>query len=83
MSVCVVNVHEKEDLEVLVEGIEEGKEVDVYTVTGRDVAVTNIDGKEEVRVEDSEWDGQGTYRFKKHSLTMLRWRYSDSRTTIK
>ena len=74
VSVCVVNVHLEEDMEVAFEGVEKGREIEVYTVTGGNVMVTNVEGKEEVRVTESRWDGEGNFTFGKHSLTMLRWR---------
>ena len=73
VSVGVVNVHESKDFETTVEGVPEA-EIKVYTVNGSGVSVTNMKGKEEVGVQESVWDGKGTYTFPKHSLTMLRWK---------
>jgi alpha-N-arabinofuranosidase len=72
VNVAVVNINEEKDLESKVEGAT--GEVEVFTVTGADVSVTNMKGKEEVAVVESTWSGEGTYVFPKHSLTLLRWK---------
>jgi alpha-L-arabinofuranosidase len=72
VNTVVVNVHEERDFETEVVGV--GGKVEVFTVTGRDVNVTNMDGKEEVGVTETRWDGKGKYRFGKHSMTMMRWK---------
>ena len=73
VSVCVVNVHEGKDFEVdLKVGV--AGEVQVYTVSGDNVWVTNMKGKEEVGIKESKWDGKGKFTFPKHSLTMMRWK---------
>jgi len=71
VSLVVVNINETTDFEVDLTGV--GKEVEVYTVTGKDVKVVNVKGKEDVAVTESKWDGQGKYKFPKHSITLLRW----------
>lgn len=71
LSLVVVNISEKEDFEVDLTGA--GKEVEVYTVTGPSIKAVNAEGKEEVSIEESKWDGHGKFKFSKHSLTMLRW----------
>jgi alpha-N-arabinofuranosidase len=71
VSLVVVNINETTDFEVDLVGV--GKEVEVFTVTGKDVKAVNVEGKEEVGVKESKWDGQGKYRFLKHSMTLLRW----------
>lgn len=71
ISLVVVNISETEDFEVDLQGV--GKEVDTFTVTGPNVKAVNAEGKEEVSIAESKWDGQGKYKFGKHSLTMLRW----------
>lgn len=79
VTLAVVNVCEKKDLqtEVMVGGgdgvVGGGKEVEVYTVAGRDVWVDNCQGEEEVGIKESTWDGKGKYNFPRASLTMLRW----------
>jgi alpha-N-arabinofuranosidase len=72
VNVAVINIHDEMDLESVVEGA--GGEVTVFTVTGASVAATNMNGAEEVRVEESQWGGKGAYVFPKHSLTLLRWK---------
>jgi len=71
LSLVVVNINEIKDHEVDLKGV--GKEVEVYTVTGPDVKAVNAEGKEQVGVKESKWDGQGKFKFPKHSMTMLRW----------
>ncbi|KAJ8120007.1 hypothetical protein O1611_g10477 [Lasiodiplodia mahajangana] len=71
VSLAVVNVSETEDFKVEVKGV--GRDVSVYTVTAPQVTVTNTEGKEEVSIAESTWDGDGAYTFPKHSFTMLRW----------
>ena len=76
VSVVVVNAHEEKGFETRVEGVEGVGKVEVYTVTGENVKVTNMekDGKQRVELRESSWDGKGNYTFPKHSLTMLRWK---------
>ncbi|KAK4445726.1 alpha-N-arabinofuranosidase C [Podospora aff. communis PSN243] len=72
VSLAVVNLSEGRDWEVEVEGVK--GEVEVFEVGGREVGVTNVEGREEVGVREGRWDGKGGYTFPRHSLTMLRWR---------
>ena len=46
----------------------------MFTVTGKDVHVSNTEGNEEVGIQEESWDGKGDFKFKAHSLTMLRWK---------
>jgi alpha-N-arabinofuranosidase len=80
VSLVVVNINEKKDFEVDLTGV--GKEVKVYTVTGKDVKAVNVKGKEEVGIKESKWDGQGKYKFTKHSMTMLRWKTGKKITEV-
>lgn len=73
VSLAVVNISEEKDLAVDLKGLVAG-EVKVYTITGRSVEVVNTKEKEEVGIEEGRWDGQGKFVFKKHSLTLLRWK---------
>lgn len=77
VSVCVVNMHQTADLRTTVNGAA-GVKVKVYMITGSDPKITNMAGKEEVGIKESEWDaGQGgRFVFPKCSITMLRWRAS-------
>lgn len=72
VNAAVVNIREDKDIESKVEGVT--GEVSVFTVTGADVSVSNMKGKEEVGITESTWDGKGAYVFPKHSLTLLRWK---------
>jgi alpha-N-arabinofuranosidase len=79
VSVCVVNMHLDSDLTTAVGGIQNSSgRVQVYTVTGSNANVTNMAGKEEVGVEESEWDASkdSCFTFPKCSVTMLRWKVS-------
>ena len=68
----VVNLHEEKTWEARIEDIP--SEVQVYTVTGDSVNVTNMEGKENVGIKESKWDGKGDFSFPKHSFTLLRWK---------
>ncbi|KAF7585848.1 hypothetical protein BBP40_009970 [Aspergillus hancockii] len=72
VNLAVVNIHEEKGIETKIDGV--SGEVSVFTVTGDNVAATNMKGKEEVGVIESTWDGQGAYVFPKHSFTLLRWK---------
>jgi len=72
VSVCVVNGHEERAFECDFYGAK--GTVQVFTVTGENPTVTNMDGVENVGVQESEWDGKGKFSFGKHSLTILRWK---------
>ena len=72
VNVVVVNIHESKDINTNLEGVT--GEVAIFTVTGRDVTVTNMKGKQEVSIRESTWDGKGSYIFPKHSVTLLRWK---------
>lgn len=71
-NLAVVNIHEQKGFETRVEGVQ--GDVAVFTVTADSVAATNMNGREEVRVQESRWDGKGTYLFPRHSITLLRWK---------
>lgn len=71
-NLVVVNIHEERGFETKVEGVTGS--VEVYTVTGEGVQVTNMKGKEEVSIQESKWNGEGTYEFPKHSMTLMRWK---------
>ena len=73
VTLAVVNVHEKQSFAVQLDGLG-ASDVDVHTVTGKEVTVSNSEGSEEVGIKESKWDGKGKFEFPKHSLTMLRWR---------
>lgn len=72
MTMAVVNVHPTRSFRVDVTGVT--GPVDVYTVTGPDLASVNTAEASPVGVSSGTWDGRGRFEFPKHSLTMLRWR---------
>lgn len=71
VSLAVVNISDKEDFEVELKGV--GKDVTVYTVSGDDVAVSNMGGTDKVTLGEGKWDGVGKFTFPKHSIKLLRW----------
>jgi len=73
LNLAVVNVHEQKDFEVDLEGVD-STEVQVYTVTGSDPTVTNMDGEQKVGIKESTWSGADRFKFLKRSFTMLRWK---------
>jgi alpha-N-arabinofuranosidase len=74
VNLAVVNIHETKDFETDVSGICSARAIDVYTVNGSAVGVTNTDEKHEVGIQESSWDGQSSFTFPKHSLTLLRFK---------
>jgi alpha-N-arabinofuranosidase len=74
VNLAVVNIHETRDFETEITGIGSPKAVEVHTVSGSGVEVTNTDEKQEVGIQESSWDGQGNMTFPRHSLTLLRWK---------
>ncbi|RAL11540.1 alpha-N-arabinofuranosidase [Aspergillus homomorphus CBS 101889] len=72
VNVAVVNISEDKDLETKVEG--PTGQVSVFTVTGDNLAVSNMNGKQEVGITESTWEAKGSYVFPKHSFTLLRWK---------
>ena len=71
-SMVVVNVHDSQDFQTQLEGIIAG-DVQVYHVTGENPKVVNTAENTEVKLNESNWDGKGSFTFRKHSLYMLRW----------
>jgi alpha-N-arabinofuranosidase len=71
VSLCVVNIYESEDMATSLVGCH--CVVQSFTVTGANVRVDNMGGKEEVTVKEGTWDAGGSYVFPKHSMTLLRW----------
>lgn len=74
VNLCVVNMHKEKDYDVAVGGI--GKEVDVYEVNGEGLDVTNMGGEEKVGIQERKGVEvkEGRWVFKKHGLTLLRWK---------
>jgi alpha-N-arabinofuranosidase len=73
VTLAVVNNNDAKGYATRINGVS-GGEVQVYSVTGRDVGVVNTEAKQEVGIEENVWDGKGLFDFPKHSLTMLRWK---------
>ncbi|KAL1633990.1 hypothetical protein SLS56_002581 [Neofusicoccum ribis] len=75
VGLAVVNVHEEKGFETSLDGVvsKDGK-VKVYTVTGPGWQAVNVEGKEEVGIKETEWDGKGKFTFPKLSFTLLRWK---------
>ncbi|KAI9665767.1 MAG: hypothetical protein M1821_003701 [Bathelium mastoideum] len=71
-SMAVVNVHESKDFETQLEGVATD-DVQVYHVGGENPKVVNTAEKTEVGLNESKWDGRGSFIFRKHSLYLLRW----------
>ena len=73
VSLVVVNIHEEADLETELRGV--GKHVTTYSVTGPGAKAVNVAGKEEVSLQEGQWNGTGgRFVFPKHSMTLLRWK---------
>lgn len=81
VTLVVVNISETEDFEVDLTGV--GNDVEVYIVTGPDVNAVNAEGREEVGIAESRWEGGEKYKFAKHSMTMLRWQTGKKVTEVK
>ncbi|TPX13159.1 uncharacterized protein E0L32_006359 [Thyridium curvatum] len=71
VSMVVVNISETQDLEAEIRGIK--APVKVYHITGPRADSVNVEDKQEVAVEKSQWNGEGKAVFTKLSMTMLRW----------
>ncbi|QIW96676.1 hypothetical protein AMS68_002194 [Peltaster fructicola] len=65
---AVANLHREQDLETRLNGVAAGKRVEVYTVHHNDVQITNMQGEEKVRIQESSWNAVEHYVFPKHSL---------------
>lgn len=73
INLAVVNVSEDKDYEVSLEGLK-AENVEVFTVSGEGVQVTNTEEDEKVGIKESAWDGKGKFTFGRHSFTLLRWK---------
>lgn len=73
VTLAVVNISEEKDFSVDLHGVAKG-EVKVYTVGGPGVEAVNTETEQKVGIEDGTWDSVERFVFKKHSLTMLRWK---------
>ncbi|KAJ5649911.1 uncharacterized protein N7484_003634 [Penicillium longicatenatum] len=82
MNLAVVNVSDSQAMETslpLLEG-----PVQVFKVGGdeNDIRDINSWGSEKVAIKESEWDGSGSFKFQKHSFTLLRWKVNPSRPNL-
>ncbi|KAL2131353.1 hypothetical protein VTI74DRAFT_5242 [Chaetomium olivicolor] len=73
VNLAVANLSEEKDFAVDLAGVRAEK-VDVFTVSGENVAVTNTAEEQKVGISESQWDGKGRFVFRKHSFTLLRWK---------
>ena len=75
VNLMVVNAHLTEDFDVKLDGIKpsDGK-VKAYLVTGENWKVTNTYEKQNVGIEESDWEVQESRKFAKTSITLLRWK---------
>ncbi|KAI7373612.1 hypothetical protein KC336_g20370, partial [Hortaea werneckii] len=70
----VINVNPEKDFEIEVEGVQpKAGSVKRHLITGKSWDVVNTNDKQEVGIEESEWDGKGKTVFPKRSMVMLRW----------
>lgn len=75
VTLAVVNANDEEEIapEFDIAGGLQGKRVKIFTVTASKILAMNVQGKEEVGIKESTWDGAGRYTLPKASLTMFRW----------
>ncbi len=73
INLAVANVSEDQAFEVALDGLKADK-VDVFTVSGENIQVTNTAADQQVGIAESAWDGKGKFTFGKHSFTLLRWK---------
>lgn len=74
VTLAVVNVNETRPFNTKIDGVEGS--IEVFTVTGARVGVTNTESNQAVGIKEQFWDGKGLFEFPRHSLTMLRWKSS-------
>lgn len=73
VTLAVANLSEEKDYTVKLSGIGKG-DVDVYSVDGDNLDVVNTESEQRVGIKESKWEGGDEFVFKKHSLTLLRWK---------
>jgi len=73
VNLAVVNISEDTDIEC---EIPITSTVQVFTVGANNASVRdhNMEGEDKVVIEETSFEGRGTYKFAKHSLTLLRWK---------
>ena len=79
-TIClvVVNIHESLDFGTELLGVC-AKTVKAFSLTGPNVQATNTESSSEVTIQESEWNGQGDFVFRRHSMTLLMWKPVDQR----
>ena len=75
VSLVVVNSNQTEGYEIELDGVQpsDGK-VKTYLVAADSWDVVNMDGAENVKIKEDDWDGKGKVTFRPFSICMLRWR---------
>ncbi|KAF2744378.1 glycoside hydrolase family 51 protein [Sporormia fimetaria CBS 119925] len=73
ITLAVVNISEEQDFAVKLEDGAD-REVMVFRVEGDNVSAVNTESQQNVRVVEDRQTGAREFTFKKHTLTMLRWK---------
>jgi len=74
VNLAVVNLCAERGWETEIKGVPEGREVQVYLVTGEGLGDVNTEEETSMEVKESTWVAEERFTFLKHSFTMLRWR---------
>jgi alpha-N-arabinofuranosidase len=74
VNLAVVNLCAERGWETEIKGVPEGREVQVYLVTGEGLGDVNTEEETSVEIKESTWVAEERFTFLKHSFTMLRWR---------
>jgi alpha-N-arabinofuranosidase len=75
VSLAVVNISEKKDCEVEVQGIPSGARVTVEQMRGKSKGEVDVKSQEvKISTEEGDWQTDKPFRFPKASLTILRWK---------
>jgi alpha-N-arabinofuranosidase len=72
-TLAVVNIHRSKAFVTTIEGIPEGTQVDIHSVTGPNVGAVTVD-EPDLALDKSRKMFAGSFEFPKHSLTLLRWK---------
>lgn len=75
VNLAVVNIDERRDWAVDLQGIPPGHAVEAHTIGGEGVELTatNFDGVQRVGIVESTWVSRKQYIFPRRSFTLLRW----------
>lgn len=75
VNLAVVNLHQERAWEAELEGVKAGGSgVKVFTVSGSKWDVVNTEKEQQVGIKESEWKGEGEFKFERMSFTLLRWK---------